>query len=182
MREQREEFERRIDRAARNAEEMPRERGGILALLLGLLFGLAVAPFAYVLTLTPELFTEIWVAAQDYYGRAKENVPENILPYADWIALAVAVLIAFLLIRTIGGAILRSTALMGVIVGAFLWVPFGSHIRTLIPQVDERMPRLSAGLDNVTESNWLTARIRTFAEETLPPEQVALSRETQGNE
>jgi|GEM_PF-6145116 len=90
---------------------------------------------------------------EQYQGLIVASVPEEYQAYTIWAVIAVGIMLLLLL----RGILLRVPLILGVLVGALLWVPFGNHVMAMVPQVDldgllTDYPTLQS-LRDVAESN-----------------------------
>lgn len=145
---------------------MPGEpRGFIMPLIFGLIIG--IGGLAIWLGL-PSFGTFIGELYQTYIVA---SVPEDYRAYTIWGVIAAGIMV-LLLMR---GVLLRVPLLLGAIVGALLWVPFGNHIMAVAPQVEENLPELRAGLDGLMVDYPTLQSLRDMAESNvaIPGTEVA---------
>lgn len=100
---------------------------------------------------------------EQYQGLIVASVPEEYQAYTIWAVIAVGIMLLLLL----RGILLRVPLILGVLVGALLWVPFGNHVMAMVPQVEENLPDLRAGLDGLLTDYPTLQSLRDVAESNV---------------
>ncbi|MEO0913559.1 MAG: hypothetical protein AAFY59_11305 [Pseudomonadota bacterium] len=126
-----------------SAETAPGRRGAgvgrLLAKLVMLVLGLAVGLFAGAVMLDrPDSVALIWEAMQAQFQELRYGQ----FAFPRLVLGLLAVLLGFVAFYIL----LRSTALIGLALGVFAWLPFGTHILEYAPEVRVQFPDLEANL------------------------------------
>jgi hypothetical protein len=138
---------------------------GIFARLVRLIFGviLGLAAGAWLIA-NPEVLTQL----KGVYDELIAQVPAEYAPYTGYATIAVAVLLVYLL----RGWLVNNAVFYGVIIGAALWVPFGNHMMAAVPQIDDYLPGLRPGLEEMIGTYPQLNKVQEWAELTVPVEDV----------
>ncbi len=142
----------------------------VLPFALGLLGGLALGA--------------VLLAYPDALGRASaqimglsDQIDEDRRRWVVW-ALGIGLVFVVFMLRN---QILRSGALLGIVLGLFLWLPFGRQIVAYTPGLDRQMPTLSRGLDQFVARSAFYGTLRGWGESVVsvpgqgPAERIANS-------
>jgi len=130
-------------------------------LIFGILLGLAAGAW---LIANPETLAQLRVL----YDEQMAKVPEEYAPYTGYATIAVVLLVVYLL----RGWLVNNAVFYGVIIGAALWVPFGNHMMAAVPQIDDYMPGLRPGLEEMIGTYPQLSKVQEWAEVTVPVEDV----------
>jgi len=141
------------------------QQRGIFARLVRLIFGaiLGLAAGAWLIA-NPEVLTQL----KGLYDAQVANVPEEYAAYTGYATIAVVLLLVYLL----RGWLVNNAVFYGLIIGAVLWVPFGNHFMAAVPQIDEYMPGLRPGLEEMIGTYPQLSKVQELAEQTVPVEGV----------
>lgn len=134
------------------------ERGSVvLPFVLGLLGGLVLGA--------------VLLAYPDALGRAaaqivglSDQIDEDRRRWVVW-ALGIGLVFVVFMLRN---QILRSGALLGIVLGLFLWLPFGRQIIAYTPGLDRQMPALTGGLDSFVARSPAYGTVRGWGESVFP--------------
>lgn len=135
----------------------PERSSVILPFVLGLLGGLVLGA---VLMAYPDALTR---ASEQIVGLS-DQVDDNRRRWGVW-AIALGLVFVVFMLRS---QILRSGALLGILLGLFLWLPFGRQIIAYTPGLDRQMPTLSQGLDRFVDRSAAYGTVRGWGESVLP--------------
>ncbi len=135
------------------------ERGAASFLLFpaGLIVGAAVAPLYFS---NPGMFAGLWANGQAFIV---EKFPDY-EQYANYVMIGIAVFVAILLRRVF----LKFWILIGLFLGAALWIPFGAHAVHYAPPVGEFFPKLESGLTTIVAKNAQFTKARNWAVDMVP--------------
>lgn len=134
---------------------------GIFARFVRLVFGtiLGLGAGAWLIA-NPGVLDQLWVL----YDEQMAKVPEEYAPYTGYATIAVVLLLVYLL----RGWLVNNAVFYGLIIGAVLWVPFGNHFMAAVPQIDEYMPGLRPGLEEMIGTYPQLSKVQELAEQTVP--------------
>lgn len=130
--------------------------GRVLPFLLGILGGLGLGA---VLLAYPDAVDRAWAQLAGMSDRIADGQRQ----WGVW-ALTLALVFVVFMLR---GQILRSGALLGLVIGLFLWLPFGRQIIAYTPGLDRQMPALAAGLDRFVARSPAYGTVRGWGESVL---------------
>lgn len=128
----------------------------LLVLFLSIVVGFIAAGL---LIAYPQFIDFVWEDLSARVNRLNDE-QRSLVPFAVGMG---AVALLFLL-----RGFFLSSRFFGLLIGAFLWIPFGNHVLAAAPQVDRAMPNLRPGLNQLVTGSERLARIRGWAERTFP--------------
>lgn len=129
----------------------------LLPFICGILLGLAAAAFLFAHPYVIGLALEQW---NTRVGNMSEE-KQQLIP-------VVTALVGIALLILARKIIFGSAAFWGLLVGGFLWVPFGNHMLSVLPQIEDSLPSLRNGVDDYVASSERMTGVRTWAERTFP--------------
>ncbi|MHA3978662.1 hypothetical protein ACW9UR_13340 [Halovulum sp. GXIMD14794] len=135
----------------------PERSSVVLPFVLGLLGGLVLGG--------------VLLAYPDALGRASaqivglsDQIDEDRRRWVVW-ALGLGLVFIVFMLRN---QILRSGALLGIVLGLFLWLPFGRQIVAYTPGLDRQVPTLAGGLDRFVARSPAYGTVRGWGESVFP--------------
>ncbi len=143
------------------APKRSRNIGAMLAKVVMLVLGVVVGVFATAVLLDrPEVLAQGWDAIRNLLSGAGSRNDGFPMIVAGLVGILAAVFGVYVM--------LRSSALFGILIGAFLWIPFGNHFMAQVPEIEESFPDLRANLEGLLAERPRLLSVRNWAETRLP--------------